>query len=110
MSDLDWSDPNKTPRQAQQAEARQGRGEPPVNAPSRPLTFAHVGGSIVWQTYPGHLWMTVAQAEAVMADVREELFAICMSGGGVTEAVSMLAEILEAINAARRWRQAQGGA
>lgn len=108
---LDWSDPHKTPRPDPCKAARQGRGDhaPPV-APARPLSFASVGGGIIWQTYPGHLHLTIEQAEAVMAEVREEVIRACLSGGGVSGAVSMLAELLEAINTARRWRQAQGAA
>lgn len=74
----------------------------------RPLSFASVGGDVIWQTYPGHLVLTIERAEELMAEVREELIRVCMTGGGKTEAVSMLAELLEAINTARRWRKAGG--
>jgi len=106
MSLMDWSPP--TPRSPQQGPAcRQDATRPPV-ASCRPLSFAHVGGGIIWQTYPGHLHLTIEQAEAVKDEVREEVIRTCLSGGGVSGAVSMLAELLEAINTARRWRKAGG--
>ena len=116
MALLDWSDAHKTPREPSTRPVSgdgcppRGRTETGLSPVSvRPLSFAHVGGGIIWQTYPGHLHLTIEQAEAVMAEVREELIRVCMTGGGKTEAVSMLAELLEAINTARRWRKAQGG-
>ena len=100
---------NRTPRPDPCKASRQGRGDhaPPVT-PARPLSFATSGGGIIWQTYPGHLHLTIEQAEAVKDEVREEVIRACLSGGGVSAAVSMLAELLEAINTARRWRKAGG--
>ena len=107
---LDWSDPHKTPREPQQGSAsREDAARPPVVS-SRPLSFASVGGDVIWQTYPGHLFLTVEQAEAVLALVAEEWTRARMSGGGPCGAVSMADELNTAINAARRWRQAQGAA
>lgn len=110
MALLDWSDPHKTPRlpSSPDVAARQGGGVSP--ATPRPLSFAHVGGDIIWQTYPGHLFLTVEQAEAVLALVAEEWTRARMSGGGQCGAVLMADELNTAINAARRWRQAQGAA
>lgn len=107
---MDWSTPTpRDPSPAQQA----GNGSPPCGrqdaehspfASSRPLSFAQSGGDVIWQTYPGHLFLTVEQAEAVASLIAEEWTRTSMSGGGPCEAVSMLQEINTAIKAATRWR------
>ena len=106
---MDWSDP-RTPRQSRSAQqaafdcppARVGGGF----AASRP-SFEHLTGEVLWRTYPtGHLWLTIEQAEAVLALVAEEWTRARMSGGGPCGAVSMSEELTTAINAASRWRRA----
>lgn len=97
---------NRTPRPdpSKAGAAREGV-RPPFNAPSR-LSFAHVGGSVVWQTYPGHAWLSIEQAEEVLALVLEEWTRARMSGGGPCSAISMAEELTAAIKAARDWRKA----
>jgi hypothetical protein len=75
-------------------------------ASSRPLSFAAVTGEIVWQTYPGHLWLTLEQAEAIATLIAEEWTRTRMNGGGPCEAVGMLLELHAAMRAAKDWQRA----
>lgn len=104
---LDWSDPHKTPREPQQGSAaREDTARPPVVS-SRPLTFWHSGGDIVWR---GFNYLSLDQARDVRQIIIDELTFDRLSGGGVSGALGLLVEITTAINAARRWRQCQGAA
>jgi len=95
----------RDPYAAQQAAkggplVRQGGGD----AVSRP-SFEHLTGEVMWRTYPtGHLWLTIEQAEAVLALVVEEWTRTRMTGGGPCGAISMAEELTAAIKAARAWR------
>lgn len=107
MALLDWSDPHKTPRlpSSPDVAARQGGGVSP--ATPRPLTFWHSGGDIVWR---GFNFLSLDEARDVRQIIIDELTLDRLSGGGVSGALGLLVEITSAINAARRWRQAQGAA
>jgi len=108
MSFMDWSPP--TPRSPQQGPAcRQDATRPPV-ASCRPLSFAHSGGDIVWQAYPGSLVLTLDHAEQVALLITDEWTRARMAGGGPCEAITMLHELNTAIEAAKAWRQCQGRA
>lgn len=106
MALFDWSDPHKTPRlpSSPDVAARQGGGVSP--ATPRPLTFWHSGGDIVWR---GFNFLSLDEARDVHQIIIDELTLDRLSGGGVSGALGLLVEITSAINAARRWRQAQGG-
>lgn len=107
MSDLDWSDPHKTPREPQKGSACREGVSPPNNAPSRPLSFWHSGGDVIWR---GMNYLSLDEARAVRQIIIDELTFDRLSGGGVSGALGLLVEINTAINAARRWRQCQGAA
>jgi hypothetical protein len=77
---------------------------------SHPLSFAHVGGDVIWQAHPGHLVLSLDQARDVRKIIVDELANDRLAGGGVSTALGLLLEIQTAINAARRWRQCQGAA
>lgn len=104
---MDWSDPHKTPRlpSSPDVAARQGGGVSP--ATPRPLSFWHSGGDVVWR---GMNFLSLDEARDVRQIIIDELTHLRMSGGGETGAIGLLVEINTAINAARRWRQAQGAA
>ncbi len=104
---LDWSDPHKTPRSPQQGRACREDAASPPPASSRPLTFAHSGGDIVWR---GMNHLSLDEARRVRQIIIDELTFDRLSGGGVSGALGLLVEITTAINAARRWRQCQGAA
>lgn len=98
----------RDPYAAQQAAkggplVRQGGGD----AVSRP-SFEALTGEVLWRTYPSHLWLTIEQAEAVLALVVEEWTRTRMTGGGPCGAISMTQELQTAIAAAREWRRCMG--
>lgn len=103
---MDWSEPQKTPREPQQGRAcREDAASPPA-ASSQPLSFWHSGGDIIWR---GMNYLSLDEARDVRQIIIDELTFDRLSGGGVSGALGLLVEINTAINAARRWRQAQGG-
>lgn len=109
---LDWSDPNRTPREPCSRPVSgdgcppRGRTEAdPSPASVRPLTFWHSGGDIVWR---GFNYLSLDQARDVRQIIIDELTFDRLSGGGVSGALGLLVEITTAINTARRWRQCQG--
>ena len=108
MSFMDWNPPTPRLPSSPDVAARQGGGARP--AASRPLSFACVGGDVVWQTYPGHLVLTLDQARDVRQIIVDELTNDRLAGGGNSTALGLLLELQTAINAARRWRQCQGAA
>ena len=104
MTLMNWDKP--TPRNPQQGDTRQGGGKPPCSTHSRPLTFWHSGGDIVWR---GFNYLSLDEARDVRQIIIDELTNDRMAGGGVSGALGLLVEINTAINSARRWRKAQGG-
>jgi len=104
-SELDWSDPHKTPRLPASPDTAARQGSVSSGAP-QPLTFWHSGGDIVWR---GFNYLSLDEARDVRQIIVDELTHDRMSGGGVSGALGLLVEITTAIRAARRWRRAQGG-
>lgn len=100
---LDPSSP--TPRPSPPLARQGGSATTPQCRAARP-TFEALTGEIIWRTYPGHKWLTIEEAEAVLALVAEEWTRTRMAGGGPCGAISMAEDLTKAIKAARDWRKA----
>lgn len=108
-SELDWSDPNRTPRfDPSKASACREGVSPPVQAPSRPLTFWFRGGEILFcdETSTIHP-VNIIRARHVRNQLEDDVRFVPWNLRPAYCAI--VAELKEAINSARRWRQAQGG-
>lgn len=105
---MDWSDPHKTPRAASPG-SRQGGGGNPLNvSPARPLTFWFRGGEILFcdETSTIHP-VNIIRARHVRNQLEDDVRFVPWNLRPAYCAI--VAELKEAINSARMWRQAQGG-